>query len=408
MEGRKKKSLTGMVLAAVLTVLLGVQTAFGADYVNSVNITLNVELRPEESLPSLDTGYTSDGSYEVMIPSNEKYDIVSAKWSSNADEARLGGTYTMKITLSALNDYRFASNYSSSKVKVKGGTFVSAQKQGSDRLIVTVKTRPAEGQLEAPEDASWESTRGGSSRFGIARWEKVSDAEYEAYLYRGSKLIHKATELHTTAYDFYPYMTSKGTYTFRVRAVPENDTVAKYADRSDWTHSDELDVDSDEVYEGEPPRKNINEILTGTPDSSQVGWITEGGRWFYRYPDGQYQKDGWAYILNEWYLFDGYGVMETGWRQKDGSYYYLNEDGKMQTGWLFQNGQWYYLLDSGAMAVGWLQMGDKTYYMFETGVMATGWQEIGEQIFYFYPDGHKAVNEVIDSFYVDMNGVWKR
>ena len=35
-------------------------------------------------LPDLDVGYNSDNC-EVSIPNNDKYDIVSAKWSSNKE-----------------------------------------------------------------------------------------------------------------------------------------------------------------------------------------------------------------------------------------------------------------------------------------------------------------------------------
>lgn len=40
--------------------------------------------------------------------------------------------------------------------------------------------------------------------------------------------------------------------------------------------------------------------------------------------------------------------------------------------------------------------------------MLTGWQNIDGQIYYLYPDGHKAVNEVIDTFYLDQDGIWRK
>ena len=86
----------------------------------------------------------------------------------------------------------------------------------------------------------------------------------------------------------------------------------------------------------------------------------------------------------------------------------METSGAMRTGWLLDKNVWYFLKDDGAMAVGWIQLGDKAYYLNGSGAMVTGWQTIDDQIYYFYPDGHKAVNEVIDGFYVDMNGVWKR
>ena len=51
-------------------------------------------------------------------------------------------------------------------------------------------------------------------------------------------------------------MSSKGTYTFKVRALPSNDEVSKYASKSDWTISDEVYIDEDDAA-GERQRKAV-------------------------------------------------------------------------------------------------------------------------------------------------------
>lgn len=399
-------------MAVAFLVILGAQTAFAAtSYIGSMTISVNVTPVPGEDLPSLHVGYTGDNDdYEVSVPSNSKYEITSAKWSTSVDEVNLGGTYTIKVTLEAVNDYRFNSSYSSSKVTVKNGTFVNAQRQTTKKLIVTVKTKPAKGDLESPENPRWESTRMSSSKLGTAKWEKVDDAAYDVYLYRGSKQIHKVTDLHVTSYDFYPYMTAKGTYTFRVRSIPQDSEISKYASKSGWAISDEVYIDEDHVSSGEGQKKNIADIIQSQepPVTTTVGWIKDGGCWYFRYPDGTYITDSWARIGEYWYLFDGYGTMLTGWQKRNDTYYYMNDDGQMLTGWLKWGNDWYYLMDDGAMARGWIQLGDKSYYLNESGVMLTDWQKIDDQMFYFYPDGHKAVNEYISGFYVDLNGVWRK
>ncbi len=302
---------------------------------------------------------------------------------------RLGGTYTIKITLETLNDYRFSSSYSSSKVTVRGGDFVSAKRQGSGKLLVTVKTDPAKGDLEEPEEAYWSSGKYTSSKFGYADWEKVEDAAYDVYLYRGSKTIKKVTDLHTSSYNFYPYMTSEGTYTFRVRAVPADSSVSKYAKKSDWVTSDELYVDEDEVSDGSGQDKDDKNDWEDWYDrdgwdnvGNQVGWIERSGRWRFRYPDGTYIRDSWGKISGAWYLFDGNGDMLTGWQLRSGIYYYMDTSGAMRTGWLLDKNVWYFLKDDGAMAVGWIQLGDKAYYLNGSGAMVTGWQTIDDQIYY--------------------------
>lgn len=49
-----------------------------------------------------------------------------------------------------------------------------------------------------------------------------------------------------TNYDFYPLMTTAGTYQFRVRAIPKDTEETAYITSSDWVYSDELDIDADE------------------------------------------------------------------------------------------------------------------------------------------------------------------
>ena len=403
MAERKWKKISTWMAAWVMAVVFavsGAQTAFAAtSYVNSVSITLDVTPTVGESLPDLDVGYNSDNC-EVSIPNNDKYDIVSAKWSSTKNDVKIGGTYTMKVTLKTLNDYRFSSSsYTSSKVKVKNGTFVSASRTSSDRLVVTVKTKPAKGDLDAPGEAYWQTTKSGSSDLGLAKWEAVEDASYEVYLYRGSKNVYKSGEIHTSSCDLFPYMSSKGTYTFKVRALPSNDEVSKYASKSDWTISDEVYIDENDAARAakKKPSSGNNSSTNNSGNSQQapsnvnvVGWILDGNRWYYRYPDGTYLKNGWGFIGNI-----------------DGSYYTFI-DGKMQTGWLLYNNTWYYLSESGAMVTGWITLGDKAYYLGGDGGMLTGWQNIDGQIYYLYPDGHKAVNEVIDTFYVDQDGIWRK
>lgn len=421
MKWKKRAAWMLAWIAAAVLIIAGSQTAFAAtSYVSSISITLDVTPTVGESLPDLDTGYTSDNC-AVMIPNNDKYDIESAKWSSSTkNDVKIGGVYTIKVTLKALNDYKFSSSsYTSSKVKVKNGTFVSASRSSSDRLVVTVKTKPAKGDLDSPGEAYWETTKSGSSDLGRAKWDSVEDASYEAYLYRGSKVVHRTGELHVSNYDFFPYMTSKGTYTFKVRALPSNDEVSKYASKSDWTGSDEVYIDENDAARAakkKPSSANTNTSSGNNSGNSQqapentnaVGWIKAENRWYYRYPDGTYLKNGWGNIGGTWYLFDANGMMLTGWQLKNGAYYYMNSEGKLHTGWLLDRNSWYYLTESGAMATGWLTLGDKTYYLGGDGAMLTGWNEIDGQIYYLYPDGHKAVNEVIDTFYVNQDGVWKK
>ena len=73
--------------------------------------------------------------------------------------------------------------------------------------MVTVKTKPAKGDLDAPGEAYWQTTKSGSSDLGLAKWEAVEDASYEVYLYRGSKNVYKSGVIHTSSWDLFPFFT---------------------------------------------------------------------------------------------------------------------------------------------------------------------------------------------------------
>lgn len=409
------KRRISLLLSVVLLTLAWAQTAFAASsVVTSVSITLSIDLTAGESLPTLSTGYTDNSDCEVKIPSNSKYDLRSAKWSTDVDEVKLGTSYTLKIYVEPINDYKFSGSYSSSNVKIKGGTFVSAKKQSNGDLLVTAKSKPAEGEFEAPEDAYWLDS---NSRYGQARWSKVDGAVYDVYLYRGSKIVEKKTKVTGTSYNFYPYMTVKGTYTFRVRAVAGNSDVSKYADASDWVTSDETYIGEEDVSDGRGQDKTNSG--SGSPDTPtgiyDVGWIQESNHWYFRYPDGSYVKNNWAQIGDHWYLFDSNGAMLTGWQNRNDRTYYLKPSGEMATGWLQYENRWYYLNPlsnsgvEGAMVTGWVDIGGKNYYLNSDGSMAEGWQEVDGSWFYFYPgDGRKAVDTFIEMFYVDKEGIWRR
>ncbi|MBE5972477.1 MAG: N-acetylmuramoyl-L-alanine amidase family protein [Lachnoclostridium sp.] len=411
----KAKKSTKIFVAAALMAAMAAQPVMAATTISSVSVKLNIDLQDGDDLPDLDIGHTDSDSkdtLEVMIPSNNKYDIVDAEWSKEVDEAELGKTYKLKITLEAEDDYAFKSSYAASKVTVKGGSFVSARRNDADQLVITVKTNEVEGVLAEPDDPRWLSENFNNEKFGYAKWDSVDNAAYQIQLLRNEKVVHRVSDWKSTSYDFYPYMTKEGDYQFRVRAVPKNDDVKSYASGSEWIYSDEMYVDDDEVSDGtgQGQQQDTPAGVTGSTSSGiiQVGWIKNDGKWYFRYPDGSYLRDSWGKIDNKWYLFNNAGVMLTGWQKVNNVWYYLNASGDMFTGWLKDNNTWYYLNPDGSMKTGWLIDNGKTYYLNAGGAMLTGWQEIGGLYYFFYADGHKAANEYINGFYVDYNGVWQR
>ncbi len=398
---------------ASMVSLLGLSIPFeslaAVKTITSVTIYAGLEeLASGDTLPSESSFKTDEGTGNYVYSNNDKYEVSDLNWiTSDTKEMKVGSEPKMKVTLRATNsdDYAFKGGYQSSNVSIKGGTYVSSSRSGSDTLYVTFTFKPVKGTYESPQDAYWRD-----SGYGNAKWSSVdnSSGAYDVYLYRGSSIIKKVEKLKATSYNFYPYMTKAGTYSYKVRTVPYTESEQKYGKNSEWTESDEVYVPQEKVSDG-----------SGQDDSAvsngQVGWIKTGNIWYYRYPDGTYQKNNWAKINNKWYLFDSNGGMVTGWQQRNNIWYFLNSDGAMTTGWIVSNNKWYYLNQSttsgveGAMITGWINYNNKWYYTDSTGAMQEGWRQVDGNWYYFYPgEGSKAVNTTISGFPVDGNGIWRK
>ena len=210
-----------------------------------------------------------------------------------------------------------------------------------------------------------------------------------------------------------------------------------------WVDNGAYYVNSDGVWvEGKTSQNKAESSQT----VSTAGWVSSGGRWWYREADGSYPRNSWKVINGSWYYFDGSGWMVTGWLKRAGGRYYLEPgNGNMVTGWRKIGGTWYYLNpgngdmatgwttiggtryymnQDGAMVVGWLQLGSDWYYMNGSGAMLTGWQKIGStwyymngsgamltdwqnidgSEYYFYSSGAMAVSTVIGGVEIGADG----
>lgn len=409
------KGLAAIALACGMAVTSVPLTAEADDrkYISSISLKVHVELDPGDEIDDGDSIDTSNGGGDgtYVYTSSNKYSIDSAEWATDTTVG-VGDTPKIEVYLdpeySGDTEYRFRSSYSSSSVSISGGTFVSADRKG-DQLKVVLRVNGIKGTFSEPEDAYW------SDSLGRARWEEGYDSSgyYDVYLYRGSSVVKKLEEYQGNSYNFYPYMTKEGDYTFKVRTVPHTDDEKRYGDKSGWVESGDLYIDADEVSDGTGQDTGSGTGAGG--GITEVGWIQDGSTWYFKYPDGTYQQAGWLKWNGKWYLFDSNGRMLTGWQQTNGNWYYLGESGDMKTGWLKSGDVWYYLNPNtdgpeGAMVKSsWLIIDGKAYFMSDSGAMVEGWYQVEGSWYYFYPgQGNKAVNTNISGFQLDENGVWNR
>ena len=151
-----------------------------------------------------------------------------------------------------------------------------------------------------------------------------------------------------------------------------------------WVDNGAYYVNSDGVWvEGKTSQNRAESSRT----NSTAGWVSGGGRWWYREADGSYPRNSWKVINGSWYYFDGSGWMVTGWLKRASSWYYLEPgNGNMVTGWRKIGGTWYYLNPgNGDMATGWTTIGGTRYYMNQDGAMVEGWSQQNGTWYYLKP-----------------------
>ncbi len=412
-NNRIKKSccillLVVFTLAASFTVL----AATSYKTISSVSIRVSSRLEPGTLLPGIDYGIeettASDGDIVVSV-SGDRYYIYDARWTTSTTKVMTAGdTPEMRVYLAPydIDEYRFKGTYNKDNVTVHGATYVSSSKSGNN-LIVRIKVNPIKGEFDPPENVGW---RSGSK--GTAKWTAPDDndsGKYEVELRRGSSKV-TSVETTSTSYNLYPYMTQEGYYTFRVRTIPKTTNQENYGSNSEWMESDEIYIAEDEVADGTGISSIASEIAEV---EGLAGWLSDGGHWYYRYPDGRYLADGWLHLGDTWYLFNSDGQMCTGWQYFNNHWYYFDSDGSMHTGWLFLGDEVYYLNPTkdefeGCMFsdAAW-PIDGYTYCFGYDGRRLTGWQQVGDDWCYFDPEsGIMATNTVVDTFVVGENGAW--
>ena len=212
-----------LLLSGVLLFQWGKIDAFAAaKEIKTVNIRVTSKLEAGSKLPDikLETTTVSDG--EVAVDAGgSKYSVSEAEWTDkSSNELKAAEEPQMKVTLEpedVSEDY-FVSSYKKADVKISGGTFVSARRDG-DELVVTLRVKGSK------ETMLPRKMPGGMKKsLGQAKWEKPDNTSgyYEVQLYRGKSKVYSVSQTSAVQYNFYPYMTKTGEYTFKVRTVLGN------------------------------------------------------------------------------------------------------------------------------------------------------------------------------------------
>lgn len=348
---KNRKRIAVLSMAAVMALGMSV-TALAKDDTKEVKGRLEIRFDGEE--PQAGDSMDIPGYTVSRYPEGVRTQVTDEYFDNEEEEFQRGTKPIICLEFESQDDYDF-DGFSKSDVKVSGmhTELKKIKKEDDDTtLIVYIEMRKISGDLEEPDETEWSGY--------TATWSQVDDADhYEVKLYRNDNLVTTVTTSNDY-YEFYSYMTKTGDYSFKVRAIHNADN-----EKSEWVESDELDLDSDEVYT--------------TGGGTGTGWVQDAKGWWYRNPDGSSVVNQWLFVDNNWFHFNRNGYMETDWQFVDNRWFYLNPvsdgtKGAMRVGWQQINGIWYYLNPisdgtRGAMMTGYQTIDGKTYYFDNSGAM---------------------------------------
>lgn len=385
-----------VVMASLLMLILGNMISYGAEEAIravSVAVTSSVEANAGMGVVA---ATSSDGRYTVISSG-----LVNGKENWSAGEVP-----RVEIELQASSGY-FFNTVNSGNITVKGASYVASKRSDNNHsLIITVKLNPVKGVLGKPEEAGWRS-----SSLGRAKWSQVEYAPaYELKLYCGDRLVHHVEKTTASSHDFFPYMTKKGDYYYQVRAIAKTSSESQYLKAGEWVESEfqEITLKDATAAENLKPGQGQNQKPNQGFREEAPGWVQDQNGWWYRNEDKTYPRNTWQIINGKWYLFDMNGYMMTGWQKWNGRNYYMTSNGDLVTEWLQYDRIWYYIdVNDGTYTDGWLQLGDTWYYLNRDGQMVTGWLKWKEQWYYLDPvSGQMVTNQMVESYYLNNDGVW--
>lgn len=213
---------------------------------------------------------------------NKQLIIEGSEYAKKDDTWIFGERPVVEVDLSAKEGYYF-DDLTSSAFTLSGCSVtyqsVEIEEDGS-YLTLRVRLPKIDGTLPKTTAASWD----GHS----ASWDAVGGARgYEVTLYRNGTPVTSASTK-DISYDLSPYITTKGTYTFAVRATGYYSSQA-----GPWVTCDDI-----------------------ISLSEEDAWLCDNGTWKqtgderrYIYKDNSYPVSTWRSINGKWYYFDKDGCM---------------------------------------------------------------------------------------------------
>ncbi|MBQ7535099.1 MAG: cell wall-binding protein [Stomatobaculum sp.] len=313
----RKEFAALFVSAAMILGMAGIANAATYDDpITSVDVNLEYELTSSMTAGDIEVNSDTDGVDAITVSS-----ISNVAYGKRP-------TVTLKIKADTGSGYYFDSDDAAELKKESAFNFsgdeaeYKSSKRTSNSALTLVVRLPKigstnEGGLDI-EEISWVDDT------GVVEWSEAEDASrYSVKLLRGSST--KTTVSTTdTSYDFSSLIRQYGTGSYTVKVKAYNGSYSS----DEWTESDELDVDSDNIKDitGGATGKSSSYNIYSSIGSSSGAWLRDSIGWWYCNADRSYTTNDWQLIDGRWYHFNASGYMDTGWFQSpvSGYWYYLD------------------------------------------------------------------------------------
>ena len=345
MEGDRMLKRKRIILLAFLMIFLsqtGIQ-AFGARKISKVSITVTSNFKIGEVCLAEDVEVSTNSKYfsvgEVTLVTEEERwgirDVPVIEVSLEAEE----GSY---FSIAEVTD-----------IQLKGAEYIAGTREDADTLILRLRLPSLRNQVGEIAEVQWASVNMGG-------WtEAYNTGYYEVRLFRDEKGVGSIQETTSASFDFSPWMTRSGMYTYEVRAV----NVQNKSVKTDWKKS-ATSVFVDETMAKQFKAQYGMAIPTDMTDpgqaiewqkqqqqkQQQAGWFQDSTGWWYRNPDHSYTTNNWQLIDGKWYYFNSSGYRVTGWVDWEGKSYYCDSvSGEKLTNMIVPDGSGRRVDSTGAM-----------------------------------------------------------
>ena len=216
---RPRKILLSALTVALLSAFAAVPApAASKQKIGSVRLNAKNRIETGGSITrdGVVQGDPAKGELGVWVNA-DSYQLESVRVTGGVgDNLPVGSVISVEAVLRTTDsDRSFSQTLSESDVHLSDNAVkVTELRRSKTRLIVGLRFPGIKGDFAEPEGVSWQK-----GALGQASWREPANTSgsYELVLRRGGDIVKRVFGVTGNSYNFYPYMTKSGNYSFRIR-----------------------------------------------------------------------------------------------------------------------------------------------------------------------------------------------